>query len=75
MFADGSDGENTDWLSHLRYRKVLMSELEDKLSEWRRVGHVLGWIARKGYFSSFRDLSVPPAGLNVLTSTTVAVAL
>ena len=75
MFADDSDGENTDWLSHLRYRKVIMSEHEHKLSEWRRIGHVLGWIANKNYFSSFRDLSVPPAGLNVLTSTTVAVAL
>jgi hypothetical protein len=52
-----------------------MFEDKDRLSEWRRIGHVLGWIARKDYFSSFRDLSVPPAGLNVLTSTTVAVAL
>jgi len=50
-------------------------EDKDRLPEWRRIGHVLGWIARKDYFSSFHDLSVPPAGLNVLTSTTVAVAL
>ena len=75
MFADESYRAGADWLSCLRYRKVTMFEDKDRLSEWRRIGHVLGWIARKDYFSSFRDLSVPPAGLNVLTSTTVAVAL
>jgi hypothetical protein len=50
-------------------------EEKDRLPEWRRIGHVLGWIANKNYFSNFHDLSAPPAGLNVLTSTTVAVAL
>jgi hypothetical protein len=75
VFADDSDWESADWLSHLRYRKVVFMEEKDRLPEWRRIGHVLGWIASKDYFSSFRDLSAPPAGLNVLTSTTVAVAL
>jgi hypothetical protein len=73
MIADDSDWRSAEWLPHLRYRSYTM--FEGKLPEWRRIGHVLGWIASKDYFSSFRDLSVPPAGLNVLTSTTVAVAL
>lgn len=73
MIADDSDWRSAEWLRHLRYRSYTM--IEGKLPEWRRIGHVLGWIANKNYFSSFRDLSVPPAGLNVLTSTTVAVAL